>query len=346
MTPPAPYGAVVGMAPQSPAARSAGYHDVAATLQSGQRFLLTGHRSPDGDTLGSALALAHALEAAGKEARVVMRDRWGTAYACLPGIERVEVRESLPEDWPEGWSAILVMECPSAARTGFPELGRGRVVNIDHHLGNERYGAVNLLELDAAATGEMVADLLDLLEWPITPEIATNLWVALVTDTGSFRFSNTTAKALALGARLVAAGARPGEVNDAIFESRPPAAVRTEGLVLGTLELHAGGRVATLEAPRSLLEATSAQSSDLEGLVNRARGIDGVRAAAFLTEANGVIRCSFRSKGSVDVRSVAAAHGGGGHRNAAGCDIAGGLGEVKALLVRELAGAVDSEAHV
>ncbi len=321
------------------------YRAVTDLLRNGRRFLLTGHRNPDGDALGSALGLAQALEAAGKEARVVMRDAWSSAYDGMPGITRVEVLDALPADWPAAYDAILVMECPESERTGWPNLFAGRVVNVDHHPGNGRYGALNLVDLPAAAVGEIVADLLDLLQWPLTADVATNLWVSLVSDTGSFRYSNTTPKALALGARLVAAGARPGPVNEFLFEAAPLSSLRLEALVLGTLALHAGGAVATVELPRRFLTESGSRESDTEGLVNRARGIHGVKAALLLREGEeGEIRCSLRSKGTVDVRSVAARHGGGGHRNAAGCRIPGSLDSAKAALVAEIAAAVSADA--
>ena len=326
------------------AATDAAYREVAELLAKGTRFLLTGHRNPDGDALGSALALALALEARGKEAVVVMRDAWSSAYAGMPGLERVAISESLPPGWPRDWDALLAMECPSADRTGWPNMFEGTVVNIDHHPANARYGRINLVDLPAAAVGEIVADLLDLLGWPVTPDIATNLWVSLVSDTGSFRYGNTTPKALALGARLVAAGARPDAVNEFLFEAQTLASLRLETLVLGTLQLHSGGCVATVELPKCFLIESGAGAEETEGLVNRARGVAGVRAAALLREGeNGEIRCSLRSKGTVDVRAVAAAHGGGGHRNAAGCRIPGTLAAVKPLLVAEITAAVDAD---
>jgi phosphoesterase RecJ-like protein len=192
----------------------------------------------------------------------------------------------------------------------------------------------------------MVADLLDLLQWPLSPDAATNLWVSLVSDTGSFRYSNTTPKALALGARLVASGAQPGPVNEFLFEAAPLSSLKLEALVLGTLALHADGAVATVELPRRFFAESGARESDTEGLVNRARGIHGVKAAALLREGEaGEIRCSLRSKGAVDVRSVAAQHGGGGHRNAAGCRIAGTLESAKEALVAGIAAAVAADAE-
>ncbi|MDL2716452.1 MAG: DHH family phosphoesterase [Acidobacteriota bacterium] len=326
--------------PRDPALDAA-YEEVAKKLVTGKRFLITGHRNPDGDALGSALGLALALDATGKEARVVMRDSWSSAYSKMPGIARVAVSESLPSDWPSGWDALFTMECPEADRAGFSNLLAGTVVNVDHHPGNTRYGSVNLVDLPAAAVGEMVADLLDLVGWPLTKDIATNLWVSLVSDTGSFRYSNTTPKALALGARLVAAGAEPGPVNEFLFEAAPLSSLKLEALVLGTLELHAGGTVATVELPRRFFDQSGAKESDTEGLVNRARGIEGVRAAALLREGDGgEIRCSLRSKGVVDIRSVAARHAGGGHRNASGCRVQGTLAFAKSTLVSEIAAAI------
>ena len=321
------------------------YRDVADLLRNGRRFLLTGHRNPDGDSLGSALGLAQALEAAGKDARVVMRDPWSYAYDGMPGIGRVAVLGALPADWPAAYDAILVLECPESDRTGWPNLFAGKVVNVDHHPGNARYGALNLVDLPAAAVGEIVADLLDLLQWPLTPDAATNLWVSLVSDTGSFRYSNTTPKALALGARLVSAGARPGTVNEFLYEAAPVSSLKLEALVLGTLALHADGAVATVELPRRFFAESGAAESDTEGLVNRARGLRGVAAAVLLREGDdGEIRCSLRSKGTVDVRSVAARHGGGGHRNAAGCRVKGTLESVKAELVPAITAAVSARA--
>lgn len=323
----------------------ADFEAVASLLSSGRRFLLTGHRNPDGDSLGSALALAQALQDRGKEALVVMRDRWSSSYDGMPGVEDVQVSTELPADWPAGWDAALVMECPEPERPGFPALLSGTTVNVDHHPGNTRWATHNLVVLPAAAVGEIIADILDRLEWPMTPRIATNLWVSLVSDTGSFRYGNTTARALALGARLVTEGVRPDVVNEFLYEARPLSTVKLESLVTGTLELHDEGRVALVSLPKRFLAESGAHEADGEGLVNRARGIEGVKAAVLVRESDepGVFRCSLRSKGSIDVRSVAAARSGGGHRNAAGCRVAGTWESAKADIVRALAAAVSEE---
>ncbi|MEO6326964.1 MAG: DHH family phosphoesterase [Thermoanaerobaculia bacterium] len=313
------------------------YAATADVLRTGSRFLITGHRNPDGDALGSAIALALALRAQGKHADVVVRDPWSSAYDWMPGIDTVVVSDALPAGWPAEYDALLTMECPESERAGWPNLFAGRVINVDHHPGNTRYGEINLVDLPAAAVGEMIADLLDRLDWPLSRDIAVNLWVSLVSDTGSFKYGNTTAKALALAARLVAEGARPDVANEALFESAPLTAIRLEARVLSTLELHHEGRIATLELPETFFAETGARPNDTEGLVNRARGIEGVRIAALLREGDpGEIRCSLRSKGSIDIRAVATRFNGGGHRNASGCRVPGTLATAKAVLVQEL----------
>ncbi|HEV8269284.1 MAG TPA: DHH family phosphoesterase, partial [Thermoanaerobaculia bacterium] len=151
------------------------YEEAARVLHTGRRFLVTGHRNPDGDALGSALGLALAATDAGKDVSVVMRDGFSSAYSFLPGIERVVVTDALPADWPDAYDAAFAMECPEPDRIGFPLLApssRAVVVNVDHHPGNTNHGNVNLVDLPAAATGEIVADLLDRLEWPLTPAVA------------------------------------------------------------------------------------------------------------------------------------------------------------------------------
>ena len=198
---------------------------------------------------------------------------------------------------------------------------------------------MNLVDLPAAAVGEMVADLLDLLGWPLTKDIATNLWVSLVSDTGSFRYSNTTPKALALGA-LVAAGAEPGPVNEFLFEAAP-SLVETGGPRPRNARDPRRRHHRDRRVPRRFFQESGAKDSETEGLVNRARGIEGVRAAALLREGDGgEIRCSLRSKGVVDIRSVAVRHSGGGHRNASGCRMPGTLASAKAALVPEIAAAI------
>jgi bifunctional oligoribonuclease and PAP phosphatase NrnA len=283
---------------------------------------MLGHVHPDGDVLGTLLALGLALEDHG----------WTVAYGgphpapavldFLPGVERYRVLSHI-----EGACDVAVLtDCPNPDRTeGLLEQARavaGRVVNIDHHPDNRRYGDVNWIVPTAAATGELVYDLLCALGLAISPAIATNLFTALHTDTGSFRYSNVTPVTLRIAAALVAAGADPGFVSSALYEQRERKALVWLAEVLGRVQLTGDGRVAWVALPAGLVPESFIEGEDL---VNYPRSIGSVRVACLLREREGRIKVSLRGKGDVDVNRIAARFGGGGHRNAAGCTVAGTL---------------------
>ncbi len=263
------------------AAVDAAYEDVAKLLANGKRFLLTGHRNPDGDALGSALGLALALEAAGKEARVVMRDAWSSAYAKMPGISRVLVADALPADWPAGWDALFTMECPEADRAGWPNLlaGRGR----ERRSPSRQHALRRAQPRGPPGRGRGR----DRGRPPRPPRMAALAGTSR--RISGCRSSPTRARSATRTRRRRRSrsgrgswpkGAEPGPVNEFLFEAAPLSTLKLEALVLGTLELHAGGTVATVELPRRFFAESGAKDSDTEGLVNRARGIEGVRAAA------------------------------------------------------------------
>jgi phosphoesterase RecJ-like protein len=200
------------------------------------------------------------------------------------------------------------------------------VVNIDHHPDNRRYGTVDWIDVDAAATGEMVYRLLTALGAPLTPSIATNLFTAVHTDTGSFRYSNVTAETFRIAAALTAAGARPDVVSSALYERRAPDALRLLGESLARVRVSEDGRVAWLALPAGAVPERFIES---EELVNYPRSIGSVKIACLLRElGGGRVKVSLRAKGEVDVNKIAATFGGGGHANAAGCTISGPLDAV------------------
>jgi phosphoesterase RecJ-like protein len=306
--------------------------DVADRILAGKRFLITSHRNPDGDALGSSIALQKIIRKLGKEAQVFVRDPFGRALQNIPGAEEVRIEESLPADYPQGYDALFTMECPEHERTGYPILP-GPVINIDHHLGNTMYGEVNYLDLEAPSVGEMVMRVNEHLGVPIDPEIATAMYVSLATDTGFFRYTNTTLRAFQAAERMVSAGADPGQVSLWINESSSPASVKLLGLCLSTLELHAGGRIATIEMPERFLLEAGASPEDTDGIVNYGRTIDTVLVSAMFKEKGKETRVSMRAKPGVDTQSVAAMFGGGGHKAASGCTIPLPLPEAKAKLL-------------
>jgi phosphoesterase RecJ-like protein len=310
--------------------------EVAERIHSGRNFLITSHRNPDGDALGSGLALQGLIRKLGKSARVIVRDGFGKPLHNIPGAHEVTVSDTLPPDYPGAYDAVFTMECPEVERTGYNVLP-GPVVNIDHHLGNRMYGEINYLDIEAPSVGEMVMQLnRHHLRLPLDPDIATAMYVSLATDTGFFRYHNTTLRAFEAAEELVRAGAVPGDVSLWINESVPRGAIQLLGLCLTTLQLHANGRIATLELPQRFFAEAGATPEDTEGIVNYGRMIEGVLVSVLLKESENNTRVSLRAKPGVNVQEVAAVFGGGGHAAASGCTVPLPLADAKVRLLELL----------
>ncbi|MGH9458597.1 MAG: DHH family phosphoesterase [Thermoanaerobaculia bacterium] len=318
---------------------SAGTRSVARRIHNGSRFLITSHRNPDGDALGSSLALRGLIQNLGKEATVIIRDPYWRPLAKMPGSEHVVISESLPPDYPDGYDALFTMECPEPERCGFPILP-GPVINIDHHVGNTEYGEVNYLDLDAPSVGEMVLQITREMGLEVDAEMATAMYVSLASDTGFFRYSNTTLRAFDAASELVRAGANPGEISLWLNESATASSIRLLGLCLNTLELHHDGRVATIELPRRFIDEVNGTPEDSEGVVNYGRNIEGVAVSALFKEVENGTRVSLRAKPGVDVQKVAANFGGGGHKAASGCFVPAPMPHAKAKILELLGRAV------
>jgi bifunctional oligoribonuclease and PAP phosphatase NrnA len=289
------------------------------------RALMLGHVHPDADVLGTLLGLGTALEAQGW--RVVYGGPHPApgALGFLPGVERYGVLPAL-----EGRFDVAVLtDCPNPGRTeGLIDQAHASssvVVNIDHHPDNRRYGHVNWIDTEAAATGEMVYRLLVALGAAITPAIANDLFTAIHTDTGSFRYSNVTPATFQIAAALVTAGADPAAVSSALYERRATDSLRWLGESLGRVRVSGDGRVAWLALPA---DAVPEAFIEAEELVNYPRSIASVRVACLLRARGPQVKVSLRGKGDVDVQRIAAKFGGGGHPNAAGFTVAGGLDDV------------------
>jgi phosphoesterase RecJ-like protein len=311
-------------------------------LRDARRVLITSHMSPDGDAVGSSLAMARLLRGMAKSALVWLRDEVPTLYRQLPGAERIHVGIEPPAGYPGDFDTVMVMECPSLERTGLEKELRGpRVLNIDHHLGNTLYGDVNWVETGAPACGEMVHRIAEALKLRVDAETATMLYLALVTDTGNFRFSNATPVAFDAAAALVRAGARPEQVATWVYESQPEASIRLMGEMIDSLELHDSGRIATVVLSSEMFARAGATASDSEGLVDIPRSIAGVDAVGLLRQTgDGQWKISLRSRGDVDVERIASRWGGGGHRNAAGARLEGSIDDVRRSVVEGLTEAI------
>src|SRR5712692_11682535 len=293
--------------------------------------LMLGHVHPDGDVLGTLLGLGLAMERAGWTVTYAGPDPVPEVLDFLPGGDRWQVWRAAPQRF----DTVILTDCPNDGRTeGLLESARsadGQVLNIDHHPDNRRYGTVNWIDTSAAATGEMVFDLVRALGLKMTRDIALNLFTALHTDTGSFRYSNTTARTFQIAAELTACGAEPALVSDRLYQRRPKEALVKLGEVLQRVQVSADGRVAWLAVPRGLASEAFLAAEDL---VTYPRSIEGVQVAVLLREeAPGVVKASLRGKGEVAVNRIAHRFGGGGHENAAGCTLAGTLEDATATLL-------------
>jgi phosphoesterase RecJ-like protein len=302
-----------------------------------QRFVLSSHVRPDGDAIGSQLAMAYALRQLGKQVRIVDGDKPPTPLLVFPGVHAIEVMSEIDDPG----DAVIVMECGDLARTGVKGFERGFVINIDHHPGNAMYGALNWFDLSAAACGEMVFDLVEALGVPLTKEIATHVYVAILTDTGSFHYSNISPKTFEICRRCMEAGVEPPAVARSIFDSNNLGRLKLFGAVLSRMELDPSGRLATVYVDLQMATECGGTYEDTEGLINLPLTAREIQAVAFFKVApDGTVRVSLRSKYDVDVRLVANAFGGGGHKNAAGFTVTGPLDRVRGQILDRVIGAI------
>lgn len=310
---------------------------VTKILREGSRFLCTMHKGPDGDGIGSAMALAAAVRAMGKTAVVYSEDGVPRMYHFLRGADRV-VREVSSAD---RWDATFVFDCGDLTRMGshFPPKERaGVLVNFDHHVTNTRFGDLNVIDDHAAAVGEMVYHVVNALGVTLDREMAEAMYVSITSDTGSFKYSNTRPETMRVAADCLAAGADPWLCAQRVFDDQPLAKLRLTALVLPTLELHAYGKIASLVISSEMFAASGADQELTEGLVNYARSVEGVEAAVLVRETPtpGTCKVSLRSRGTVDVAATSLVFGGGGHRAAAGATVKGSLVDIKNRVVAAL----------
>ena len=299
---------------------------IADEIRNRRRFVLSSHVRPDGDAIGSQLAMAFALWQLGKEVRLVNHDPPPTPMMVFPGVPKIEVAKRVEDPG----DAVIVMECGELSRTGVEGFDRGFVVNIDHHLGNTGYGTLNWFDTSAAACGEMVFDLVRELGVELTPEIATHVYIAILTDTGSFHYSNISPRTFDICRQCVEAGINPPEIAGALYDSNSLGRLKLFGAVMSKMELDPSGHVATMYVDQKLAGDCGGTYEDTEGIVNLPLTVKDIEAVAFFKEAGADDwRVSMRSKGEVDVNAIAKQFGGGGHKNASGCSAKGRFEDLK-----------------
>ena len=309
---------------------------ICRVLREKDRFLVACHENPEGDAIGSELALALALRKMGKTATVLNADPVPANLLFLPGAGTVVFTEDGSK-----YDVAVVVDCGSPERTGRvgQELRKcPLLVNIDHHRTNGDLGELALVDPDAAATGLLIHRVLSAMGYEIGLDVATNIYVAVLTDTGSFHYGSSSPEAFEVAGEMVRRGVDPWAVAEQVYETQSARRLRLLGRVLDSLEVSADGRVACITTTREDLREFASGKDALEGFINYPRSIVGVEVAvSFREEEGGVFRVSFRSKGRVDVSAVAARFGGGGHRNAAGCTVPGTLADVKKRVSEALA---------
>lgn len=302
--------------------REQGLTAVRDAILARDRFLVTSHARPDGDAVGSTLALAALLSSIGKQVEMQLYDRVPLIYRTLPGAEAIRTAPSVPPaSRPD---AVILLECDGIERSRLQGIDREFLINIDHHASGRNFAHVNWIETGASAVAELVYRLAAALHATITPAIATCLYTALLTDTGSFCYEGTRAETFALARTLVELGARPARIAQDVYFSNPASKMRLLGAALTTLKRE--GRIAWLWVTHSDMIRLGAVEEDCEGIVNYAISISGVEVAVLLRELpDHRVRMSLRSKSKVNVAEVAERFGGGGHENASGCTLDGPL---------------------
>ncbi len=300
-------------------------------LDRAEHIVCLAHKDADADSLGSALAFAAALRAIGKVPHPVVPDPPPYLLTFLPGFESLETA-------PERIDAVFTFDCATTGRFAekrtLVEGGNLPVVNVDHHVSNTLFGTVNLIQPRASASGQVVYSLLRALGMPISADAATNLYAALLTDTGGFRHENTDEAALRLAADLVALGADPAWVALKSYMSKPPSMTRLEALSVAALRLELGGRLVWSEVTQAMIAEAGADMVQSEGVIDELQSIDGIRVALLFKQLGPeVTKISVRSRDDIDATAIAIPFGGGGHRRAAGAELPVGLAEARAQVL-------------
>ena len=309
--------------------------EIVAEIERNTTFLVTSHESPDPDAVGSSLALANYLAARGKEVTVYLQDPVPENCNFLPMADRV-VRE-LPD---RAYDVCFVLDVGEFRRAGKAITGNQRIaclVNIDHHLGCELFGRHNLIDSKASATAALIYRIIKAAGDEVDYPTALCIYTAILSDTGSFHYSNSDPEAFAIAGEMISKGVKPWDVNENLYESEPPQRIALLALALSDLTVSPSGEYASVTVTQEMYRSTGSSAEDTDRFINYPRSIRGVQVALFFRElSEGVFKVGFRSKGKVDVSAVSAHFGGGGHHNAAGCTVSGSLAQVKALVFDRL----------
>ena len=303
--------------------------EIVSVLKKEKVFLLATHLNPDGDAIGSALALSGALESMGKEVHVYNKDLVPEFYKFMPGNKRFRsgLKKSLSQK-----PVLVLLDCNSPERAGLEQYSFRKSVVIDHHETERNFGDIRWVVPSAAATGLMVFYLIKAMGVRVTSDMAINLYTAVAVDTGTFRYSNTSPEVLRASAELIEAGANPSFVSECLYERWEEN--RFDLLVMTLNNLEIKNNVAVMHITKNMFEKTGTKPEDTDNFSNLPRMINSVKIAALFRDmGDGFWKASLRSKGDVNVAKIAELYGGGGHKNAAGFKIKGSLKSAKEKLL-------------
>ena len=308
---------------------------ILATIEAGKRFLVASHEGPDGDAIASTLALTNALREQGKEVVAYNRDTIPEGFEFLPGAD------TLVNDLSgaTAFDAIFVLDAGELRRAGNHLRDLSPVlVNIDHHPHSEQFGSIHYVDEEASATGVLIYRILQAGQWPVSKAVALCIYTAILSDTGSFRYSNANLEAFRVAGEMVELGVDPWEIAAGLYESQPEKRLRLLAPVLQTLTVSPCGRLASVSVTTEMMEQAGAGAEYTDGFVNYPRSIKGVEVGLFFRQVGPrSFKIGFRSKGAVDVGSLSRELGGGGHHNAAGAVMEGTMEEVRAAVFSRLA---------
>jgi bifunctional oligoribonuclease and PAP phosphatase NrnA len=311
---------------------------VALELRNNHRFLLATHMNPDGDAIGSLGALALVLEGMGKEVVAYCQDQAPGFLRFLPYSDRIA--HELPSS--DRFEVAVVLDCGELDRIGAAAQMVQRlqkIIHIDHHSSGNDFGTLNLVEPERSSTAEILYEVFQAIPVEVSRAAAENLYTAILTDTGSFRFANTTPRALAIAGALVARGVEPDKVASAVYDCMSPERLRLLSLSLNTLSIRAEGRLSAIWVTQQMLAETGTTAADTDGFVNYPRSITSSEIAIFFRELDdGRVNVSLRSRGTQNVAEFARMYGGGGHQNAAAFRLPGPLPEVMSQVLAKAEG--------
>ncbi len=323
---------------------AAPYEAIMAILNDSHKILVASHLDPDGDAIGTQLAFAAFLEHLGKEVYTVRDNDIPFKYRFLKGANDIPRVDAYRGN--ELFDAAVILECPNLSRIGRAASllnGGIRVINIDHHRDNDLFGEVNWINSQASSVGEMTYELFRLAGFRISPPVAEQLYTAIMTDTGRFRYRSTSPRAMEIAGELIGAGADPQKICDEVYYNLQPSTMKLIGKVLNSIEFHHNGKICLLTLTKEMLSVTGADESESDGLVDYTLFNAGVRAGALLKEIDpNRTKISFRSKDGINVASIAARFGGGGHFNASGCTFEMSINEAREELLKILVKEIDS----